>query len=139
MRGDLLFLIDVVRERLVYPDLKRAVVDAYRRHGAKVCLIEDAGVGSALVADLRREGVTTKGVRPEGDKIVRMSRETAQLEAGALSVPRSAPWLADLRTELLAFPKGRHDDQVGALSQALAWVRTKKVGKISWHPIRGQF
>ena len=32
-----------------------------------------------------------------------------------LYVRADAPWLADLRRELLAFPTGRHDDQVDAL------------------------
>jgi hypothetical protein len=32
-----------------------------------------------------------------------------------LYVPADAPWLPDLRAELLAFPTGRHDDQVDAL------------------------
>ena len=32
-----------------------------------------------------------------------------------LYVPAGAPWLADFRGELLAFPVGRHDDQVDAI------------------------
>jgi hypothetical protein len=32
-----------------------------------------------------------------------------------LYVRQGAPWLADLRAELLSFPAGRHDDQVDAL------------------------
>jgi hypothetical protein len=32
-----------------------------------------------------------------------------------LCVPVDAPWLPDVRAELLAFPTGRHDDQVDAL------------------------
>ena len=30
-------------------------------------------------------------------------------------LPQNAPWLADLRSELLSFPAGKHDDQVDAL------------------------
>ncbi len=32
-----------------------------------------------------------------------------------LYVPINAPWFADLRSELLSFPAGKHDDQVDAL------------------------
>ena len=32
-----------------------------------------------------------------------------------LYVRQGAPWFADLRTELLSFPAGKHDDQVDAL------------------------
>jgi hypothetical protein len=36
-----------------------------------------------------------------------------------VSLPARAPWLNDFRNEILAFPEGRHNDQVDALSQAL--------------------
>ena len=39
------------------------------------------------------------------------------------SDPKSAPWLEDFTAEVLAFP-GRHDDQVDALTQGLAWGRS---------------
>ena len=32
-----------------------------------------------------------------------------------LYVPIAAPWYPDLRSELLSFPAGKHDDQVDAL------------------------
>jgi len=39
-----------------------------------------------------------------------------------------APWLGDLLAELLAFPNGRHDDQVDSVSQFLnrAWPRASE-------------
>jgi hypothetical protein len=37
------------------------------------------------------------------------------MELGGLYVPARAPWLLDLKAELLAFPTGKHDDQVDAL------------------------
>lgn len=33
--------------------------------------------------------------------------------------PRRASWLAELETEVFAFPGGRHDDQVDSIVQAL--------------------
>jgi predicted phage terminase large subunit-like protein len=41
---------------------------------------------------------------------------------GSVRFPRRAGWLEEFTAELLAFP-GRHDDQVDALTQALAWGR----------------
>ena len=32
-----------------------------------------------------------------------------------LYVPQSASWVAELRSELLSFPAGKHDDQMDAL------------------------
>ena len=36
-------------------------------------------------------------------------------------MPRTAPWLDALQTELLQLPRGRHDDQVDSMAQYLAW------------------
>jgi predicted phage terminase large subunit-like protein len=43
-------------------------------------------------------------------------------------VPADAPWLPDLRAELLAFPTGRHDDQVDALGPLRAGLCAQEVG-----------
>jgi predicted phage terminase large subunit-like protein len=53
---------------------------------------------------------------------MRMSAQSAKIEAGAVHLPRDAPWLDDLRSEILAFPHGLHDDQVDSISQALNWI-----------------
>jgi hypothetical protein len=43
----------------------------------------------------------------------------------------------DFTAELLAFP-GRHDDQVDALTQGLAWGRVRR-GEFSVHFVRGMY
>ena len=65
-------------------------------------------------------------IRPEGDKVMRMSAQTAKIEAGAVDLPHHAPWLDDLKSELLAFPLGLHDDQVDSISQALNWLSYRR-------------
>jgi predicted phage terminase large subunit-like protein len=85
-------------------------------------LIEDAGSGTGLIQELYDQSIPCVSIRPEGDEVVRMSAQTAKIEAGAVHLPRSATWLDDLQSELLAFPFGQHDDQVDSISQALAWM-----------------
>jgi hypothetical protein len=43
-------------------------------------------------------------------------------------LPEQAPWLDELRAELLAFPKGLYDDQVDSISQALNWMSRPRCG-----------
>ena len=57
--------------------------------------------------------------RPRFDKQARFLAQSARFEAGQVFVPQDAPWLAGWMSELLAFPNGRHDDQVDSTSQAL--------------------
>jgi predicted phage terminase large subunit-like protein len=50
-----------------------------------------------------------------GDKAVRAQSIRGRMAQEGLYVPISAPWYPDLRSELLSFPAGKHDDQVDAL------------------------
>jgi predicted phage terminase large subunit-like protein len=50
-----------------------------------------------------------------GDKAVRAQSIRGRMALEGLYVPTSAKWYADLRSELLSFPAGKHDDQVDAL------------------------
>ena len=38
-----------------------------------------------------------------------------------MHLPDNGPWLPEFLSELLAFPNGRHDDQVDSVSQFLFW------------------
>jgi hypothetical protein len=49
------------------------------------------------------------------DKAVRAQSIRGRMELDGLYVPARAQWLLDLKAELLAFPTGKHDDQVDAL------------------------
>lgn len=79
----------------------------------------EAFASSSLVQELQQVGRSAIGVRPEGDKIARMSIESAKFEAGLVQLPEHASWLADFEAELFAFPNSRHDDQIDSVSQAL--------------------
>lgn len=126
-QGSDYYLLDVLRERLEYPDLRRRILSHAAAHAAKVVLIEDAGSGTHLVQDLRSEGkLRPIPIRPEGDKIVRLEAQSAVIEAGHVLLPEAASWLNDFLLEILSFPYGRYDDQVDSLSQFLTWAASKR-------------
>jgi predicted phage terminase large subunit-like protein len=141
IHGDSAYVLDVVCQRLDYPDLRRKVIELHRHWRcmpARYCLlIEDKGSGTSLIQDLRSEQIHAIGIKPKLEKILRMHRHTARIEAGAVFVPRQAPWLDKFRAELLAFPLGRHDDRVDALSQALEYAFNRP--RAFTTPIRGHY
>ena len=105
----------------------RRVIETKAKHRANDVVIEDKGSGTSLIQDLRREAaVRPIAVTPEGDKITRMSAQSAKVEAGQVHLPRRAHWLGDFKTELMAFPHARHDDQVDSLSQFLCWIEQRR-------------
>ena len=47
--------------------------------------------------------------------------QTPKLELKSLILPRTTPGRDDFIEEYLAFPQGKYDDQIDALSQFLEW------------------
>jgi predicted phage terminase large subunit-like protein len=111
--------------RLQYPDLRRKIASLAAKHGAGTILIENAGPGMALLQDLWRDpppGMPRPiGWKPEGSRVERMVAQSHKIEAGHILLPKEANWLDTLLHELLAFPTGRHDDQVDSVAQFLNW------------------
>jgi predicted phage terminase large subunit-like protein len=122
---DDVYLLDVFRGRLEYPDLRRKVIALAQDRRPATILIEDIGPGMNLLQDLQRSMpsglIRPIGVKPEGSKVERMAAESAKIEAGHVHLPKDASWIGEFLSELLAFPNGRHDDQVDSVSQFLRW------------------
>lgn len=120
------YLLDVFRDRLTYPNLRRKVPALAAKFEARTILIEDAGPGMALLQDLRRDLPTGMvrpiGQKPQGSKQDRMVAQSAKIEAGHVHLPREAAWLDTFLLELLGFPNSRYDDQVDSVSQFLNWA-----------------
>ncbi len=76
LKGQNFYLLDVVRRKLSYPELRRAVVEENSRFRPQAILIEDR----------------------------RLHAQTAVIENGFVLLPDEAPWLADYLAELTTFP-----------------------------------
>jgi len=115
-------LLDVERVRLDYPDLKRAVIQFRRKWQPDLVLVEKANSGRCLLQELRRAGYhDVMGSKPRMEKVQRAIGQTAQLESGRFLLPVDAPWLDAFRSEVRAFPHGKHDDQIDAMVQFLEY------------------
>lgn len=132
------YLLDVWRGRIDFPSVRRQVGVLAQRHGAGTVLIEEAGLGQCLRQDLVDNPLPglpcPTGIKPVGDKAMRLATASAKIEAGQVLIPADAPWLADFLRELLAFPGGRHDDQVDSLSQFINWQARQGAGVQSGAP-----
>ena len=118
-----IYLLHVLRKRLTYPDLKRAVLEQAALHRTDFVLIEDKISGISLAQDLINDGFyKAKPIVPKGEKALRLLGVSAMIENGFVHIPTEAPWVDDYIQELISFP-GRHDDQVDSTTQALLWIR----------------
>jgi predicted phage terminase large subunit-like protein len=125
VRGRNVYLLRLLRQRLGYPALKRAVREQQNLFNATELLIEDKASGTQLIQELIADGC--HGVtryQPECEKIIRLHAQTAMIENGFVYIPQTAPWLAEYLHEMTVFPKGKHDDQVDSTAQFLDWFKT---------------
>lgn len=76
-----------------------------------------AGVGPFLTKEQRRRSAwcVREPFPTRGDKAVRAQSIRGRAAASGIYYQANAPWWELLRSELLSFPAGKHDDQVDAL------------------------
>lgn len=140
------FVLDVYREKLEYPDLKRQIRYQYLKWRPQAVLIERAGAGRSLLQDFTAENIDDPTKVPvigievptiKNWKTVRVHELTPIFEAQRVQVPEIATWLEDFRSEITRFPLASHDDQVDSLAQALYWLEHQGENLItigSWLP-----
>lgn len=124
VRGRTAYLLNVFRKKLEFPALKKAVQNLAAHHGATVVLVEDKASGSSLIQELRADGFSIVQSAPtlDGDKMMRLSAQTAKIEGGFVRFPKKADWLEVYLSELLSFPGHKYTDQVNSTVFALAWI-----------------
>jgi predicted phage terminase large subunit-like protein len=130
-RSGAYYLMDVWRDRVEYPGLRRAYESIVLKWQPHECLIEDKSSGTQLIQEYRNTPIGGKiypiiPINPQSDKVMRMSLELGAIEAGQVWLPHSAPWLAVYERELKLFPASTKD-QVDSTSQFLMRMRSRPV------------
>ncbi|MGI5155811.1 phage terminase large subunit [Microbispora sp. CA-102843] len=116
------YLLDQVRGRMSFVETRKAVKElAAKWPQATAKYVEDKANGTAVINSLAKSVSGLIPVEPEGGKVARASAVAPFVEAGQvwLPAPSLAPWVGAYREEHASFPRGGHDDQVDATSQAL--------------------
>lgn len=92
-----------------------------------------SGVGPFLDRTMReRKAYVFRDQFPtRGDKAIRAQSIRGRMALEGLYVPVNATWYPELRSELLSFPAGKHDDQVDALGLVGQLLDKMSLGK---HP-----
>lgn len=117
------YLLEVLRFRGVFPEVKKRMVALYEKHNAHAVLIERKASGHDLYHALRLESdIPIIPLTPVGDKVHRAHAVSGRFEARRVHVPRHAPWLSDYLTELDEFPESAYKDQVDSTTQGIAWM-----------------
>jgi phage terminase large subunit-like protein len=73
-----IYLIDVFRKRLNFPDLKRAVIELRHRFRLHIVLVEDKASGTQLIQELKGDCPSVRPYLPPAgtDKLMRLYSQT---------------------------------------------------------------
>ena len=100
------YLLDVYRDRLEFPALKRAIINLAEKWQPNSILIEDKSSGGSLIQDVRAESkLPIIAINPRGDKFMRVAQITSLIECGKVLLPEKAKFINDFETELLGLPQ----------------------------------
>ncbi len=113
-----LLLLDLLRTRVEGPQQLGLLKQQYHRHRPSFIGIERAGYQLTMLQTAIREGLPARELKADRDKVSRALTIAARYEAGAVYHRAGAPWLQDYEDELLAFPRGGHDDMVDCAGYA---------------------
>ena len=119
-----LILLDAFKEKLEFPELKRAAYDKYWEWEPDQMIIEAKASGAPLVFELRAMGIPVTEFTPTrgNDKIARVNAVTDLFSSGSVWY-YSARWSDEVIEECASFPSGEHDDLVDTMTQALMRYR----------------
>lgn len=136
--GEEHYLLEMVCEKLLFPDLVATAVSLDERYRPTYNLIEDKSSGTSLIQELRvkRPSMPIRAIDPGAmDKGQRLDRATPTIEAGHVHLPAESiadgqrTVLVPTRTasavmdNLAQFPEGEHDDITDSVTQYLCYMR----------------
>jgi predicted phage terminase large subunit-like protein len=122
------YLVQQIRKKMGFVETARTILDVLRYYARANVLIEKSASGFAVLEILKEAGVERIFEFKTGraSKEARASTVSYLFDRGDIRFPRRAPWLEDYIHELTGFPAMRHDDQVDATTQYLAWITGEK-------------
>ena len=130
--GDNLILLDSIKGRWEFPELRRRALANYKYWDPETVLIEAKAAGLPLTYELRQMDIPVVNFTPSkgNDKHVRVNSVAPLFESGMIWAP-DQKFAEEVIEECAAFPHGDHDDLVDSTTQAI--MRFRQGGLVS-HP-----
>jgi len=128
-----LILVDAIKGRYEFPDLRRKALEQYKYWSPETVLIEAKASGLPLTYELRNMGIPVINFTPSkgNDKHTRVNSVAPLFESGTIWAPTHKEFAQEVMEECAAFPYGDHDDLVDSMTQAV--MRFRQGGLIP-HP-----
>lgn len=126
--GNAIYVLDVFRRKMTYPDLERKVVEKFKEYNPDWIFIEDAGSGQSLIQSFNSvkyaHNMRIEGLKPS-NKVTRAHSVSALVENGQVYLKKGADWVIPFVNELASFPSGKNDDQVDGFAYGAVKMKDK--------------
>lgn len=126
-----IILLDAVKGKWEFPELKRKALQFYQDHEPEICLIEGRATGQPLIYELRAMGIPVQEVTvgrgkngQSNDKISRVNSITDIFASKNVYAPLSKRWAQEVVEECAAFPAGEHDDLLDTVVMTMSRFRS---------------
>lgn len=113
------YITDIYRNKIESGKLSFEIVLQIQNFQCKNIIIESTTSTELLLQSLAAREIYPIKYSPKDSKEIRANYASELLEYGKIYLKRNAPWLEDFKAEIVAFPYGKHDDQVDAFSQLI--------------------
>ena len=101
--------------------------EMYQNFKCNHLIVEDSSISTHLLQYIQGKlNLYPIKYKPQADKITRANNASLFISSGRVLLRRNAAWLDDFKSEINAFPNGRHDDQVDALTQLIGVINNKQ-------------
>jgi len=119
-----LMLLDAIKERLEFPDLRRRALEQYKYWKPETVIVEAKASGLPLTYELRQMNIPVVNFTPSrgNDKHMRVNSVAPLFESGMIWAPEQN-FADEVIEECAAFPHGDHDDLVDSMTQAVMRFR----------------
>ena len=120
-----LILLDSYKERVEFPELRKAALRQYRYWNPDTVIIEAKASGLPLTYELRKIGIPVINFTPSKgqDKHSRVNAVSPLFESGIIWAPTDEEFAQEVIEECASFPYGDHDDLVDSTTQAIMRFR----------------
>lgn len=119
------YLLNVIRQKVEFPQLKSRTEEECKIHRPRFCLIEDKSSGQSLIQELVQSSlIPISPIKVDTDKVTRAYAIQPEWENGKIYLPKHAEWLNDYVNEMTLFPNAKHDDQVDMTTQYINFQKS---------------
>ncbi len=122
---DAIILIDALRGKYEFPDLKQVALEQYKYWEPETVIIEAKASGQPLLQEFRRMGIPVMDFTPGRgkDKHARVNACAPIFESKQVWYPRDERFAEEVIEECASFPHGENDDYVDSTTQAMLRYR----------------